>query len=424
MPKAKVPQEIEVSQEQARRFLLSHHYLWPPRQLKGRAGVLQYLDRVGCIQFDPINVVGRNPDLVLQARLTNYRPQVLEEMLYKERILVDGWDKLAAIHPTKDWPHFKRFRLGLQKRFEGSANAAPIHKVLDLVRDAIRERGPLSSIEIEHAEQLQWDWGFPVRAVRAAMDMLYSMGELGVHHRVNTRRIFDLTENLIPHKVLHAREPHASTADYEEWHVLRRIGGIGLAPTAGTEYWLGIPGDSPTGQLKATNRNAAIRRLVEKGKAIRVRVEGLPKEPYVIRTVDLDTFEKAGRGRQPQPKAAILGSLDNIMWSRRTLNRLFNFNYTWEVYVPEEKRKYGYYVLPVLYGDRFVARFDPAFHKPSRVLTIQNWWWEKGIDKKDPAMRAALHAGMQAFYKYLNTQKVILSDAVKKDRLLKKILCD
>lgn len=421
MPKAKVPLEIEISQEQARRFLLSHHYLWPPRQLKGRDGVLQYLERVGCIQFDPINVVGRNPDLVLQARVSNYRPQLLEDLLYKERILVDGWDKLAAIHPTKDWPHFSRFRMDLQKRFESNKSAAPIHKVLDLVRDAIRERGPLSSIEIEHAEQLQWDWGFPVRAVRAAMDMLYSMGELGVHHRVNTRRVFDLTENLIPRKIRQRQDPHATTADYEDWHVLRRIGGLGLAHTGSGESWLGISGSSST---MATRRNAAIKRLVESGKAMRVHVKGLPKEPYFIRTADLPTLESAGRGRQPQPKAAILGSLDNFMWSRKTLSRLFNFNYTWEVYVPEEKRKYGYYVLPVLYGDRFVARFDPAFHKPSRVLTIQNWWWEKGVDKKDKALRAAVHAGMQAFYKYLNTQKVILGDAVKKDRLLKEILRD
>ncbi len=413
------PNEIEISKEQARRFLLSHHYLWPPRQLKGSAGVLQYLERVGCIQFDPINVVGRNPDLVLQARIANYTPQLLESMLYKERSLIDGWDKLAAIHPTKDWPHFSRFRLDLQKRFEGNASAAPIHKVLDLVRDAIRERGPLSSIEIEHAEQLQWDWGFPVRAVRAAMDMLYSMGELGVHHRVNTRRVFDLTENLIPRKIIQARDPHASTADYEDWHVLRRIGGLGLAHTGSGDSWLGIPGPSST---KATRRNAAIKRLVEKGKAIRVRVKGLPKEPYFIRAADLDTLENAGRGRQPQPKAAILGSLDNLMWSRKTLSRLFDFYYRWEVYVPEEKRKYGYYVLPVLYGDRFIARFDPAFHKPSRVLTIQNWWWEKGINKKDEAMLTALRAGMQAFYKYLNTHKVNLGDAVKKDRALKEIL--
>jgi len=413
---AQQPTEINISKQEARRLLLSHHYLWPPRRLKGGAGVLEYLQRVGCIQFDPINVVGRNPDLVLQSRILNYKPQLLEDMLYKERSLLDGWDKLASVHQAKDWPHFKRFRQGLRQRFENNSQAAPVHKAVELVKDAITQRGPLSSIEIEHDERLQSDWGFQIRAVRAAMDMLYNIGELGIHHRVNTRRVFDLTEKLIPKKLRRAPDPHANTADYEEWHVLRRIGGLGLAHAGSGERWLGIA------DVKSPQRSAALERLLQKQKIVRVRIEDLAKGPFYIRAEDLDTLEKVSKGRQPQAGAAFLGALDNAMWDRNVLRRVFDFDYTWEVYVPAQLRKYGYYVLPVVYGDRFVARFDPAFNKTSRSFTIQNWWWEKGVNKKDKAMLAALQNCLIAFSKYLGASEILLGENITKDRVLKQVV--
>jgi hypothetical protein len=419
MVKKSSPAEISLSRQEARRFFLSHHYLWPPRQLRGSTGVLEYLQRVGCIQFDPINVVGRNPDLVLQSRIANYKPQLLNGMLYEERSLLDGWDKLASIHPTKDWPYFQRFRSSLRKRFLANERAAPVHNALEMVKTSIRERGPLSSLDIEHEERLVWDWGVPMRAVRAAMDMLYSMGDLGIHHRVNTRRIFDLTENLIPKKIRLAPDPNLSDEDYADWHVLRRIGGLGLADSSGTDKWLGITGVDYVRGMKAPQRNAAVRRLHEKGKIIRVRVEGLPKEILYIRKQDLPTLEAAASGRQPQKSAAILGALDNAMWDRKLLRSVFDFNYTWEVYVPEPKRKYGYYVLPVLYGDHFVARFDPAYDKPSHTFTLQNWWWEAGVNKTDAAMLAAIRNCLKAFCAYLRTDHLILGEAIRKDRLIK-----
>jgi hypothetical protein len=171
--------------------------------------------------------------------------------------------------------------------------------------------------------------------------------------------------------------------------------------------------------MKAGQRGAAIRRLHEQGKIIRVRVEGLPKETLYIRKQDLPTLEAAGSGRQPQKSAAILAALDNAMWDRSLLRGIFDFNYTWEVYVPEPKRKYGYYVLPVIYGDHFVARFDPAYDKPSHTFTIQNWWWEKGVTKNDAAMLAAIGTCLKAFCAYLRTDHLILGEAIRKDRLMK-----
>ena len=104
---------LTLSNQQARRFLLAHHRLWPPYELEGKAGALAYVRRVGCIQFDPLNIVGRNPDLVLQSRVSNYRPALLEELLYQDRRLLDGWDKNMSIYAVEDWPCFRRRREGV-----------------------------------------------------------------------------------------------------------------------------------------------------------------------------------------------------------------------------------------------------------------------------------------------------------------------
>ena len=111
MPKIELPSPtLHLSRAEARRFLLTHQHLWPPRALAGKAGILDFIRHVGCIQYDPVNLVGQNPELVLQARVADYTPALLAELLYTDRQLVDGWDKQAAIHRVEDWPYFARHR--------------------------------------------------------------------------------------------------------------------------------------------------------------------------------------------------------------------------------------------------------------------------------------------------------------------------
>jgi uncharacterized protein YcaQ len=105
------------------------------------------------------------------------------------------------------------------------------------------------------------------------------------------------------------------------------------------------------------------------------------------------------------PEAALIAPLDNLLWDRKTINRLFDFSYMWEVYKPKEKREYGYYVLPVLYGDRFVARLDPSFDKKTRVLTIDNWWWENDT-QPDQALTDALSRCLGDFMDYLEAEEL------------------
>jgi uncharacterized protein YcaQ len=383
---------LAINKTIARRFLLSHQFLLPPRRLKSKKGITDFIQHAGCIQYDPINVVGRNPDLVLQSRIKDYQPDQLEELLYTDRVLLDGWDKVQSIYTTTDWPFFSRYRTSMRVR---RGLPRPPEETAQLVLEAIQERGPLSSLDLKSMEKIDWYWGKPVPLEKATLETLYATGEILVHHKVNTRRIFDLTERLLPPEVMARPDLNESDEDYQDWHILRRVGGIGLANPSASEFWLGIQG------VNTRIRRALLTRMVEKGDLIPVEVEGIPKRDFYMRTTDLPALEAIQMDRSPKPGAAVIGALDNLMWDRDLLRWIFDFDYVWEVYKPVSKRKYGYYVLPVLYGDRFIARFDPAFDKKKRIFTINNWWWEDGV-KVDERVQAALVDCFQPFQKTKN----------------------
>ena len=414
MPKITLPSPtITLSKAHARRFLLAHQRLWPPRRLKDKAGILDFVRHVGCIQFDPINVAGRNPDLVLQSRVANYRPALLEELLYTDRQLLDGFDKVASIYLTTDWPRFAR-RRAFERGHHGDPSAPPMRIAPDVIQ-AIRERGPLSSTDLKNKDMVDWYWGHKTRLTRASLETLYVMGEVGVHHRVGARRAFDLIERLLPAELLSAPDPSETDEEHQNWHVLRRVGGLGLAQPSAPQYWgmiLGVNGDV---------RRAILARLVERGDLVAVAVDGVPKRTFFIRTADLPTLEAARTKRAPQARAAVIGALDNLMWDRKLLRWVFDLEYVWEVYKPAAKRKYGYYVLPVLYGDRFVARFDPAFDKKRHALTITNWWWEENV-RTDEAMQVALSGCFRDFMRYLDASQIELGEKVVSERTLRWVL--
>ncbi len=399
---------LRLSKGEARRFLLAHQRLWPPRRLQGKDGILEYVRQVGSIQFDPINVVGRNPDLVLQSRTRRYQPGLLEELLYGERRLVEVWDKAASIILTSDWPRFARHRERMRREHGSPSN--PQMKAAPQVIEAIRDRGPLSSIDFKHQDRIRSDWGIPTTLARAALEILHAMGELVVDHRVGTRRAFDLTERLLPADLVSAPDP-IDDSDYRAWQVLRRIGGLGLASPTASEYWL------TSDQMKSRERQAILNRLVEAGELVAVAVEGLPDQRFFLRQADLPTLEAVRSKRPSQPKASFIAPLDNLMWQRDLLRLIFDFDYIWEVYKPAAQRKYGYYVLPVLYGDRFVARFDPKFDRTSGELTIANWWWEDGV-RVDDRMSAALIVCVREFMRYLGAVHIRSGPKITRDKRL------
>lgn len=392
---------VKISLSEARRLMLACQGLYPPRNWKGKRGVKSFYKRVRAIQFDPINVVGRNPDLVLQSRVVDYKPSLLDGLLYEDRYLVDNWDKMASLSLAEDWPYFSRHRARMEEIFGVPSDV--VMSLAPIVLDQIKREGPQSSLDYQFEQKTDWAWG-PTRVTRASLEGLYKMGQLGVHHRVNNRRYFDLIENLLPDELLSLPDPNQSLESYQRWHILRRIGAMGIAhPNAG-EQWGGMIG------VKTPRRREILEELVQDGNAVVFEIAELPGDLFYTRREDWELL-KVVKNDQPQFGAAFLAPLDNLLWDRKNLQRLFNFSYMWEVYKPEKQREYGYYVLPVLYGDRFVGRFDPAFDKKSGQLILNNWWWEEDV-QVDQEMANALAQAMTDFLAYLEAEELVYQERI------------
>jgi uncharacterized protein len=390
---------IQITKSQACRFLLKHQGLYPPRDAEGKADIMACFARLGCIQYDPLNIVGHNSELVLQSRVAGFRPDMLRELLYEDRLLVDGWDKVMSIYPTADWPYFQRRREAeLHRQQNKGEDLLPF---LPLVREEVRKRGPLSSIDLAFDDSISWPWG-PTRVSRAALETMYFSGEMVIHHKVNTRKVYDLANRHLPADLLAVPDPNPTQEDYYAWILLRRIGGVGLLWNRASDAWVGING------LKSRERQAAVDRLLGEGKLTEVQVAGI-KWPCYLRSVDLPVLQDSLDEIGPLPQAAIIAPLDNLLWDRRFIEALFDFNYRWEVYKPAAQREYGYYVLPVLVGDRFVARFEPGHDKKNGLMTIKNWWWEADVDVT-AEMQDALQEAFRHFLAYLGAEGVALAE--------------
>lgn len=291
---------------------------------------------------------------------------------------------------------------------------APMELAPDILQ-TIREQGPSSSLDLSHQDRIDWHWGQPTTIARALLETLYAMGDLVVHHRVGTRRAFELAERALPPDIHNAPNPHTSKESYHDWHVLRRVGGLGLANPGSGEHWQGILG------MKSPARLATLSRLARRDKVVAVAVEELPGRTFFMRTADLPTLDLARGDAPPDPGAAIIAALDNLTWDRDMIRWVFDFDYVWEVYKPAAKRLYGYYVLPIIYDHRFVARFDPAWDRKEKLLTITNWWWEDQVSPDD-VMEEALLVCLSEFAAYLGAERISVDEHLAGEKSLRWIL--
>ena len=396
-------EKLNLTNRQARRFLLAHQNLLSPFGLKGKEAILGHIQRVGCIQFDPLNIAGNNPELVLQSRVSGFRSGMLKELLYEDRKLIDGWDKNMSIYPVEHWPHFHRRREAIKRSSDKSYEA--VHSILPQVREAIEERGPLSSIDLDFNQNVDWSWA-PTRLARAALESMYDWGELVIHHKVHTRRVYDFANRHISTSLLSSPDPNETDEQYHDWYLLRRIGSVGLVWNKGSDAWLGMYG------MKCADRRGAFERLLEKALLLEVGVEGMDS-PFYMRSEDKKTLDETLRSGSTSLRAVILAPLDNLLWDRRLVKAIFDFYYIWEVYKPVAERQYGYYVLPILYGDRFIARFEPGRDKESRALIIKNWWWEEGITPSKQ-MKSELLRCFKRFLGFLEVDRLIIDHKASK----------
>jgi len=390
---------INITKKEARQYLFRYQNLYNPRQLNSDEEIVSFIQKIGCIQYDPLSRIARNADLVLQSRCKNYSEETLYRLLYKKRELLDGWDKNMSIWSVKDWPYFTRKRTSHIKRFE--KREGEFSSVRKEIIKKIKENGYISSKDVSGNHKVDWSWA-PTDIGRAALESMYHCGELIIHHKKGTRKYYGLTENLLPVQIFNEPDPNTTLDNYYEWYVKRRIGAVGLLWNRSGDAWLGS-------HLKKEERLRSLNRLLEKYEIIEAKIADINEIFYLAKKALLVLEDK-----EKHNEASLIAPLDNLIWDRKLISRIFNFEYKWEVYTPAKERKYGYYVLPIVYNERFIGRFEPIMDRKNRELLIQNWWWEKDININQD-MTDALIRCFTDFAKFINVEKISISSTLTKD---------
>ena len=365
---------------------MARHFLAPARSVEGGLdGVLEVFRRLGSIQFDPIAVAGRNHDLVLHARVADYEPDWCDE-LYERREIFETTNKALSFVPMSEFPWFRSSSGRKGRRFHAAALAENA-TVAERVLERIRAEGPLSSRDFEHEAGPTKDWfGMPENAVRAVLEAYTVAGAIGLARRYGNVRYYDLLERLLPADVLAHEVP---VRDQLRHKLLSRYRAHGLLGPGGAGGTFARIADPP-------ERNELRKELVELGAIVPVDVEGVRTKRFVV-AEELALLEAPP---EPAPSVAFIAPFDSLLWDTALLTNLFDFDYVWEGFFPPAKRRWGYYVLPIVFGDRFVGRIEPWIDRERTTVEVLNVWWEDGFepDRADgfvDAMRDALRAYMR-----------------------------
>ncbi|HTK45680.1 MAG TPA: crosslink repair DNA glycosylase YcaQ family protein [Patescibacteria group bacterium] len=400
----------QVSAAVARRFLVLRHLLAPPRSLPAEPeSVLRVVDRLGSLQFDPLEVAGRNHDLVLLARIAGYRREWTDHWLYEDRRLYETYNKSLNIVPVAELPWYRYIWDRMQRRHEAAAFDEHAPLVEELL-DRIREQGTLLPRDVGARETIDWYWR-PTNRVRAILEALAEVGRIGIARREGNLRVYDLAERLFPPDVLADRRPER---EQQLHRFLARYRGHGLLGASGNqELWVGGTG-------YAADRASMRAELIEAGRLFPVTVEGIKGDRFVVAEdrAFLDQAEAEIRnGAAPggaEPAVTFLAPLDPLCWDRDLLRRLFDFDYVWEVYVPAARRRWGYYVLPVLHGDRLIGRIEPRIDRRAGALRVLGAWFEPGFEPLDaPGFVAALADALRAHRDFAGLETINVPRAGK-----------
>jgi uncharacterized protein YcaQ len=367
--------------------------------------VLRVVERIGSLQFDPLEIAGRNHDLVLLSRIRAYRREWTDGWLYgPDRRLYETYNKGLSIVPTAELPWFRLTWDRNHEALHREGGAFRTHAALvDELMTRIRERGPLLPREVGPREAIDWSWR-PTNQVRAILEGLALAGILGISRREGNLRVYDLVERLFPAELLAERHPER---DQRRHRLLSRYRGGGLLGSGGqAELWIGTARTAP-------ERRALRDELLVAGDLIPVEIDGIKGPRFVVRedTAAIDQAERelatgTTPGDQP-PGVAFLAPLDPFVWDRDLLRRLFAFDYLWEVYVPAAKRRWGYYVLPILFGDRLVGRIEPRLERRAGTLKIESLYWEAGFDPlAEPGFVGAFVEAIEAHRRFGDLERV------------------
>ncbi len=404
---------LRLSKSTARRYIMGKQGLWPGRRWEGLDGTDQALSEIQALQMDPLNIVARSHDLALFGRVLNYQPLFLDQKIYQERRFFDYGGGLF-IYPMSELPYWRLHmqRTGQHGRVAEVVKAYP--EVVAQVLQAVRERGPLGNRDFNTFERAVQGNYRGTKQSAIALYYLWLKGELMIHHRVRFERVYDLRERVVP-----ANYDYAAQVDETEAFFARKaVEFLGLISERG---WIATLADYIQRRVEKEEGHTWLDRLVRQGELLQVEVE-TAKTALYMPAGDLPWVELLQRGEIPpawQPlgpttldEVTILAPLE-IVSARGRSAWLFDFEYIWEVYKPANLRRWGYYTVPVLYGDKLVARLDPKLDRKTGVLQILGYWLEDAQLKNDKAYHLALERGLQRLGQMVGAKQIDLAEGMK-----------
>lgn len=354
--------------EARRAALAAQQFLGASGAPRSARAFAEMVRRLGVVQIDSVNVLVRSHYLPIFSRRGSYRSTLLERAAYDERLLFEYWGHEASLLPIESYPLF-RWRMDDASKGVGTwgrlKRYATNHQ--DLVRaalDQIRERGPLGASELTDAGKSKgswWGWS----QGKEILEWLFWIGAVTTARRRNFERLYDLTERVITESVRNASVPSREQAQRELMLIGARAMGVATARDL-RDYF----------RLPAKEAGARLSELVEEGKLVPVSVEGWTQQGY------LHHEAKIPRSSAVADVAALLSPFDSLIWERQRTERLFDFHFRLEIYTPIHKRTHGYYVLPLLLGERIVARVDLKSERQSGVLQVKGGTVEQDVPVK------------------------------------------
>ncbi len=401
------------SKARARAFLAAVHFT-PHR-------IPEYFTELGSVQYDPLKPVGRNIDLVFQSRVPAYRVDDWEEWVYGRgvgaertdgghgRRYYDAWDKQACIVPVEEWPWRRVYHRWHHEHWRRRV-FDPYPEAVRIVEAALAERGPctgdgLADLELPGAEDREarrGSWYGP-RLVNHVLKALWFTGRAVTSHRVKGRHVYAVPERVIPAGMLAA--PNPDERENLKWILLRRHRTAGLLrPNAPTDLW--------SMKISAAERRELITELVDEERLIEIDVDGR-RFHTTSDHIDRHGGVSAG-GSHSTPRVRFLAPLDALLWDRAALRYLYDFDYVWEVYKPAAERRFGYYVLPIMYGADLVGRLDSRLENDA--WAIRNVWWEDGFARQIRSETGGFAENMKAtahlFLDYLGVKRTEFAPSV------------
>ena len=388
----------------ARRYILGKQGLWPGRRRQGVAGTAQAMREMEYLQLDPLQIIARSQDIQLHSRVLDYTPGLWEEATYQQREFFD-WGGWLATRPMDELPHW---RVVMHRERDNSGVVdSRIHRMgiehaeaVAEMRAILRERGVVSNRDFAMTTRKRTESYRGRKDSALALYYLWRTGEVMTHHREKFERVYALTEAVAPTHLI--RE--SDEAEAERFLLRKDIAFAGLSRVRRTSdaFHRGVTFD----QVREG--------LLTDGVMIEVHVEGWKPVHYAL-AEDAQLLLDLSAGRVPaawtpsatttQEEVVFLSPLDPVS-ARGRAKVLFGFDYVWEVYKPVEKRRFGYYTLPILWGDRLVARFDSKLDRSSNTFVILGLWLEDEALGRDEAFAAALAAGMRRFVAFLGADKL------------------